>query len=421
MIAITAPTISGSLCAILAGTIRRILLISSGAVMLLIGVPFASARAKFEVVGNDAPAWSPDGTEIGFTSFRNGKGNIYVMRPDGRNQHPLTTSPAHDDLAAWSPDSKRIAFASDRSGQLEIWVMNRDGSDQRRLTFDDARDYGPTWSPDGKRIAFRSDRDGNAEIYSMAADGSDERRLTNSPSSDNSPRWGPDGRIVWVSDGRGTGSKTSLWVMNGDGSNQHRLTPTSFFWNESRPAWSPDGKHLVFQADRDGPVGNTELYSMAADGSDLRRLTTYPGKDDWPAWSPDGKTIAFARGPSPYQNEIYEMNADGSNTREITLPKLAGLQFGVRPSRPIAGKSFLVIYDVIEQSGADRVSPTVACTARIAARLLQERTRNFDEYSGRASCAWLIPKGAKGKRLTARISVTGPSGTISRQFSARVR
>jgi Tol biopolymer transport system component len=420
MIAITAPTISASLCAILAGTIRRILLTWSGAVLLLVGVPFASARSQIEVVGNDAPAWSPDGTEIAFTTFRNGKGDIYVMRPDGSNQRRLTTSPAHDDLAAWSPDSKQIAFSSDRTGQLEIWVMNRDGSDQRRLTFDDARDYGPTWSPDGKRIAFRSDRDGNAEIYSMAANGSDEQRLTNSPSSDNSPRWGPDGRIVWVSDGRGNGSKTSLWVMNGDGSNQHRLTPASFFWNEARPTWSPDGKRLVFQADRDGPVGNTELYSMAADGSDLQRLTTYPGKDDWPTWSPDGKTIAFARGPSPYQNEIYEMNADGSDTREITLPKLAGLQFGVKPSPPKAGKSLLVVYDVIEQSGADRVSPTVACTARIGTRPLQERTRNFDEYSGRASCAWMIPKAAKGKRLTVRIAVTGPAGTISRQFSARV-
>ncbi|TMK69460.1 MAG: hypothetical protein E6G50_12315 [Actinobacteria bacterium] len=419
MIAITALTISGSLCAILEGTIRRILPIACGAVLLLLGVPFASWLSHFVVVGNDAPAWAPDGTEIAFTSFRNGKGDIYVMRPDGSEQTRLTTSPAHDDLAAWSPDSKQIAFSSDRTGQLEIWVMNRDGSDQHQLTFDNARDYGPTWSPDGKGIAFRSDRDGNAEIYSMKADGSDEKRLTNAPSSDNSPQWGPDGRIVWVTD-RGTGFKTSLWVMNGDGSNQHRLTPTSFFWNETRPAWMPNG-HIVFQADRDAPLGNTELYSMAPDGSDLRRLTTYPAKDDWPAPSPDGKLIAFARGPSPFQNEIYEMNVDGSHAREITLPRLAGVNFGARPSPPIAGKIFRVIYDVTEESGADRVSPTVACSARVGTRSLRERIRNFDAYSGRASCAWLLPKNAKGKRLTVKIAVTGPSGTIARTFSAKVR
>jgi hypothetical protein len=137
------------------GTIRRILPIVSGAAVLLLGVTAASARAEFEVVGNDAPAWSPDGTEIAFTSFRNGKGDIYVMRPNGKNQQRLTTSDAHDDLAAWSPNSKQIAFSSDRTGQLEIWLMNRDGTDQRQLTFDEHRDYGPTWSPDAKRIAFR--------------------------------------------------------------------------------------------------------------------------------------------------------------------------------------------------------------------------------------------------------------------------
>ena len=93
-----------ALCLILAGVIRRIVPIAVGAVALLVGGASASARVHIEVVGNDAPAWSPDGTRIAFTSFRNGRGDIYVMRPDGSDQKRLTTSDAHDDLAAWSPD-----------------------------------------------------------------------------------------------------------------------------------------------------------------------------------------------------------------------------------------------------------------------------------------------------------------------------
>jgi Tol biopolymer transport system component len=406
-------------CAILR-PIRRIVPIVVGAVALLLGGASASARTQIEVVGNDAPAWSPDGTEIAFTSFRNGRGDIYLMHPDGTHQTRLTTSSAHDDLAAWSPNGKQIAFSSDRTGQLEIWVMNADGSDQRQLTFDDSRDYGPSWSPDGTHIAFRSDRDGNAEIYSMRADGTDIRRLTNNPSSDNTPRWGPDGRILFVTD-RGSGTKSSLWIMNADGSDQHRFTPPSFYWNESRPAWSFDGRKVVFQADRDGPIGNTELYAMDADGGRLERLTTYAGKDDWPTWSPDGREIAFARGPSPFQNEVYVMNADGTDTHEITLPKLNGVQFAASPSPPLAGRRFRLIYDIIEASGADRVSPTVSCSARLGAKAMRESLRTFNAYSGRAVCGWLLGKSSHGKLLVATISVRGPEGTISKRFSGRVR
>jgi Tol biopolymer transport system component len=373
-----------------------------------------------KVVGDDAPAWAPDGGLIAFTSFRNGRGDIYVMRPDGKAQRRLTKSAAHDDLPAWSPDSKRIAFTSDRSGNLEIWVMNADGSDQKQLTFTEWRNFSPTWSPDGRRIAFRSDRDGDAEIYSMSADGSDVQRLTFSATSDNSPHWGPDGRILFVSN-RGSGSKNVLWVMNGDGSDQHRFTPTTFYWNELRPAWSPDGRRVAFQADRDGPVGNTELYVMSLDGSELQRLTVYPGKDDWPTWSPDGTEIVFARGPSQFQNEVYLVAAGGGRARELTLPRLTAVNFATIPARPVAGRHVTVLYDVIEESGADRVSPTVSCSARLGKKPLRVRKRSFDAYSGRASCAWFMPVTATGKVLAGTIAVGGPSGTISRRFSVRVR
>jgi Tol biopolymer transport system component len=370
------------------------------------------------VVGNDAPSWSPSGSSITFTSFRNGRGDIYVMDTRGSDHRRLTSDPAHDDLPTWSPDGKRLAFVSSRDGNLEIYAMNADGSNQTRLTFTAGADFGPTWSPDGTRIAWRSDRDGNAEIYSMAADGSDQTRLTNNPASDHSPAWGPDGRIAWVST-RDTGTKTSLYLMNADGTGVHRVTRG--FWNELRPAWSPDGSLIALQADRDPPVGNQEIYVVAPDGTGMRRLTTYPGKDDFPAWSPDGKTLAFARGPSPLMHEIYSMDADGDAVRQLTLPQLEVVGFLRSPAQPIAGRPFEIILDAAEVSGADIGILRVTCSAKVGGKALRVATKRFVELSGRATCIWRIPATARGKLLKGTISAASPASLASRNFSFRIR
>jgi hypothetical protein len=134
-------------------------------------------------------AWSPDGTEIAFSSDRDGNYEIYVMNADGSDQIRLTNNSANDRFPAWSPDGTEIAFSSDRDGDFEIYVMNADGSDQIRLTNNSANDDYPAWSPDGTKITFSSDRDGNHEIYVMNADGSDQIRLTNNPTLDWFPAW----------------------------------------------------------------------------------------------------------------------------------------------------------------------------------------------------------------------------------------
>ena len=92
------------------------------------------------------------------------------------------------------------------------------------------------------QIAFASKRDGNLEIYVMDDDGKNPRRLTNNRQ------------------------------------------------NDSRPSWSPDGKHIVFGSERDG---NWEIYAMDDDGKNPRRLTENPNNDQFPSWSPDGERIAF--------------------------------------------------------------------------------------------------------------------------------
>jgi len=68
------------------------------------------------------------------------------------------------------------------------------------------------------------------------------------------------------------------------------LVPPRLVGNDDFPAWSPDGKKIVFMSDRDGDI---EIYVVNADGTHLKRLTHAPGRDAHPAFSRDGRKIAF--------------------------------------------------------------------------------------------------------------------------------
>ncbi len=242
----------------------------------------------------------------------------------------------------------QIVFISQRDGHFrddipgipklpasEIYVMDADGGNLRRLTNDPGSDSAPSWSPDGKWIVFVSDRDGHvdangwptSEIYVMDADGGNPRNLTNSPERDSSPSWSPDGkRIAFESDrdaGREDPHNYEIYVMDADGNNPQNLTNSP---EEDRyPSWSPDGRRIVFSAVRDGHFKNnlditSEIYVMDADGGNQQRLTENRNNDWNPVWSPDGKRIAFDadRKGDFVKFDIYVMDADGGNQQKLT-------------------------------------------------------------------------------------------------------
>lgn len=265
---------------------------------------------------DDSPDWSPDGTQIAFTSTRDGNSEIYVMAisdetdADSSDQRRLTSTPEDELYPDWSPDGTQIAFTIERDGHTDIYVIEildgttADGSNYRRLTDNDTDDWEPAWSPDGTQIAFISNRDGNDEIYVMAvsdetdADGSDQRRLTNNPGWDYDPAWSPDGTQLAFTSQR-DGSYLDLYVMDiSDGletgdNKLWRLTHSKYSY-EHFPTWSPDGSQLAFMANDEG---NFEIYVMDVsdadnveqDYLDRQRLTNIPADDYSPDWRPQPK------------------------------------------------------------------------------------------------------------------------------------
>ena len=164
------------------------------------------------------PSWSPDGSKIVFTSYRDGDPNIYVMSVDGSGLTQLTNNAAVDEWPSWSPNGAKIVFRSLRNGQDDLYLMDPDGQNQTRLTTHSSTEFQPTWSPDGLKIAFCSQRDGNEEIYMINADGTNETRITNNSFSDQAPEWSADGTEMAFGSSRS--GKWSFWTMNVDGTNQ---------------------------------------------------------------------------------------------------------------------------------------------------------------------------------------------------------
>ena len=290
------------------------------------------------------------------------QGGIWTVSPDGGVARRVTRPPSGtvDDNPDWSPDGKRIVFVNvPPSGAYSIWTVAANGSDPRRVSppcppgrgIPECRadDGWPVWSPDGKHLAFQrlsgALRPNGAtvstakEIYQdelvvADADGTHARTLVwlgpwrGDPQA---PAWSPDGkRLVFIgkfmtakSNGAGCECR-SLWIVAADGTHRHQILAPGLRPG-GRPDWSPDGKTILFRTHPgDDPSGyGSNLYTIHPDGSGLRKLTHYSGGDRVleGSYSPDGKHIVFATshgavgGSHP---DLFVMNVDGTHVRQLT-------------------------------------------------------------------------------------------------------
>jgi Tol biopolymer transport system component len=267
------------------------------------------------------PTWSPDGTKIAFTTDRNEpnphtcfylscNSEIYVMNADGSGQTRITNSAGPDWSPAWSPDGTQIAFTSARDGNYEIYVMNADGTAQTRLTNDPAWDAGADWSPNGQKIAFdRYPGDGNGEVYVMNADGTGQQNITNNSAYDSSASWSPDGsKIAFISDREDqTNQFFDIYTADATGQNATNVTQTPDV-NEGDPVWSPDGTKLAFDRYIFVTTPDYDVYVMSSSGGDQQDITNKQRDDTEPDWQAvtTGAGSGFPRpkGATPFQTYL---------------------------------------------------------------------------------------------------------------------
>ncbi len=188
-------------------------------------------------------------------------------------------------------------------------------------------------SGDGGLIAVSSDQDGDWDIVVVELDRGIALPLSVNRAFDWGPKWSPDGsRLAFTSDfvsgeieqvfiieegstrtiSQEITGHQEIVLMAADGSDVERVTNSPS--TDSSPSWSPDGTKLAFTSDRGG---NLDVYVMDVDGSNVVQLTDHPGTDWSPSWSPDGTKLAFAsdRGGN---SDVYVMDVDGSNVVQLT-------------------------------------------------------------------------------------------------------
>jgi Tol biopolymer transport system component len=162
-------------------------------------------------------------------------------------------------------------------------------------------------------IVFMSDRTGKYLLYTINPDGTNLTPLTTASGFD--PAWSPDGKKIAFESDRDQPKGSEIYVLTlADGSTQRLTTNPA---NDRTPKWSPDGKFIVFASDRSG--GKYQIYKMAADGSSGNKPTqlTSGAENSDPSWSTDGTSIAF-ESTRDGNNEIYVMSADGTHETRLT-------------------------------------------------------------------------------------------------------
>jgi Tol biopolymer transport system component len=297
--------------------------------VVVIAALLAAALGIVALVGSTRPAPPFGLTRAGFIAFDTADG-IVVERANGTDRHVIVKPDGQSISPTWSRDGLRLAYwhRPDKAGSWDLLVVNPDGSGsstiaegmtlrEREQDLDQPSNI--AWSPDSRQIAFAGDVEGGQGIF-VATLGLAAARLVTDPALKAiDPAWSPDGSVIAFQ----SQQTETLHVVAPNGSGEHQLAslPHTFLW----PDWSPDGSRITTMAfvpnPNDPQTGQTDIFTVSANGANVTNISRDPADDFSPSWSPDGARLAWDRVPADKSARAFIVvtRLDSPNVVEIRI------------------------------------------------------------------------------------------------------
>ncbi len=278
-----------------------------------------------EAVSHVRPRWSPDGANIVFQKIERTNFGIRAVNLRSREAVAVTSDLYLDINPAWSASGKFIYFSSDRSGSLDIWRVPVSGSGSpagppQQVTTGAGKDVDLATSPDGK-VAFSTLRQ-NADIWRLPVS-PETGETTGAPQAviattreDSRGAWSSDGKMIAFNADR-TGDM-NIWLHSLADNSDRQLTKGP--GGDFQANWSPDDRKIAFFSSR---AGNADIWVADVETGGLTQLTRNASIDVNPFFSPDGNRIAYQSDQSG-RLEVWVMNADGSGAKQLTQVGVMG-------------------------------------------------------------------------------------------------
>lgn len=242
---------------------------------------------------------------------------LAIMDQDGANVRLLSQGQDLVLTPRFSPTNQEITYMSYTRDQPRVFVMNLETGQRQSVGDFPNMTFAPRFSPDGQRIVMSLGApEGSSSIFEMDLRTRQPRRLTpQSNAIDTGPCYSPDGRqIVFESDREGS---QELYVMNADGSGVRRISGADG-GRYSTPVWSPRGDYIAFTKQMSGQF---LIGVMHPDGTG-ERILTEGFHNEGPTWAPNGRVLMFFRESQGAQGgpRIHSVDITGYNERQVATP-----------------------------------------------------------------------------------------------------